>query len=325
MPPKKTSFAAAAKAAVVASESPSPPAPLQRNISTKLRRRPAPDGHRDSTVGALSGLNEGGEIEDDGARLLVEAQANSQYFRGFLQDIDVLTKALSIVHFDPAETILQEGEPGTWVGLLLSGSLEVIVGGKCLRVMQPGDFVGEMILWFGGVRQGTVRGGAEGGVVGSVLVSELHELSQIQPELTMRFLTAACRQSYASHKLQLERQKRMSIVASADSGVPLWQLPAVDFCEESKAWDLFTAALRIEHDCSDGALKELASRFHVFQAQPGQILVRRGDPVDFMMLLLHGALSINEPHVYQCVAPEVLCEGALGRGGLPERTGSLWE
>ena len=181
MPPKKTSFAAAAKAAVVASESPSPPAPLQRNISTKLRRRPAPDGHRDSTVGALSGLNEGGEIEDDGARLLVEAQANSQYFRGFLQDIDVLTKALSIVHFDPAETILQEGEPGTWVGLLLSGSLEVIVGGKCLRVMQPGDFVGEMILWFGGVRQGTVRGGAEGGVVGSVLVSELHELSQIQP------------------------------------------------------------------------------------------------------------------------------------------------
>ena len=138
----------------------------------------APDGHRDSTVGALSGLNEGGEIEDDGARLLVEAQANSQYFRGFLQDIDVLTKALSIVHFDPAETILQEGEPGTWVGLLLSGSLEVIVGGKCLRVMQPGDFVGEMILWFGGVRQGTVRGGAEGGVVGSVLVSELHELSQ---------------------------------------------------------------------------------------------------------------------------------------------------
>ena len=118
MPAKKTSFAAAAKAAVVASESPSPPAPLQRNISTKLRRRPAPDGHRDSTVGALSGLNEGGEIEDDGARLLVEAQANSQYFRGFLQDIDVLTKALSIVHFDPAETILQEGEPGTWVGLL---------------------------------------------------------------------------------------------------------------------------------------------------------------------------------------------------------------
>ena len=133
MPPKKTSFAAAAKAAVVASESPSPPAPLQRNNSTKLRRRPAPDGHRDSTVGALSGLNEGGEIEDDGARLLVEAQANSQYFRGFLQDIDVLTKALSIVHFDPAETILQEGEPGTWVGLLLSGSLEVIVGGKCRR------------------------------------------------------------------------------------------------------------------------------------------------------------------------------------------------
>ena len=193
-----------------------------------------------------------------------------------------------------------------------------------------------------------------------MLVSELHEFSQIQPELTMRFLTAACRQSYASHKLQLERQKRMSIVASADSGVPLWQLPAVDFCEEAKAWDLFTAALRIEHDCSDGALKELASRFHVFQAQPGQILVRRGDPVDFMMLLLHGALSINEPHVYQCVAPRRWTararwsptrapksssraassrwrrratrgrgserqRAALGRGGLPERTGSLWE
>ena len=131
------------------------------------------------------------EIEDDGARLLVEAQANSQYFRGFLQDIDVLTKALSIVHFDPAETILQEGEPGTWVGLLLSGSLEVIVGGKCLRVMQPGDFVGEMILWFGGVRQGTVRDGGDGGIVlerrrerqrGELaLAREQHRVPEIEP------------------------------------------------------------------------------------------------------------------------------------------------
>ena len=54
--------------------------------------------------------------------MLMDAQASSTYFRGFTEHMSVLCEALSVSPFDADETILQEGEEGTWLGVLLKGS-----------------------------------------------------------------------------------------------------------------------------------------------------------------------------------------------------------
>ena len=74
---------------------------------------------------------EGGDLDrDEVERLLMEVQSISPYFRGFKDNIDLLAESLTVDRFEGGETILQEGEEGTWMGILLTGELEVIVNGQ---------------------------------------------------------------------------------------------------------------------------------------------------------------------------------------------------
>ena len=66
--------------------------------------------------------DEDDEPEYETRRMLMDAQATSTYFRGFTEHMPVLCESLSISPFDADETILQEGEEGTWLGVLLKGS-----------------------------------------------------------------------------------------------------------------------------------------------------------------------------------------------------------
>ena len=126
---------------------------------------------------------EGGDLDrDEVERLLMEVQSISPYFRGFKDNIDLLAESLTVDRFEGGETILQEGEEGTWMGILLTGELEVVVNGGVVHRMFPGEIVGEMILWFGGVRQATVRA-KQPGSVATILVSELQELSLQRPQV----------------------------------------------------------------------------------------------------------------------------------------------
>ena len=125
----------------------------------------------------------GGDLDrDEVERLLMEVQVISPFFRGFKDNIDMLAEALTVDRFEGGETILQEGEEGTWMGILLTGELEVVVNGGVVHRMFPGEIVGEMILWFGGVRQATVRA-KQPGSVATILVSELQELSLQRPQV----------------------------------------------------------------------------------------------------------------------------------------------
>ena len=137
----------------------------------------------------------------------MDAQATSTYFRGFTEHMPVLCDSLSISPFDAGETILQEGEEGTWLGVLLKGScarsnkqrlqryasrlqpyasrlqpyvstgctlrlpgeLDVIVNGNPVHRIKPGEIIGEMIVWFGGVRQATLKASTSG-VIATLLM-----------------------------------------------------------------------------------------------------------------------------------------------------------
>ena len=110
------------------------------------------------------------ETKEDAITMLTEAQTYARGFTGFLDHADALAECLSITRIDKGETIMQQGEQGTWVGILLRGNLDIIVHGRCVFTVEPGNFVGEMILWTGGVRQGTVVA-ATPGVLATILVS----------------------------------------------------------------------------------------------------------------------------------------------------------
>ena len=87
----------------------------------------------------------------------------SRFFRGFVEDVPALASFFSVVEFQKGETILQRGEDGTWVGLVLTGELSVVIDDTPMGAVQPGDFVGEMILFFErGVRQATVVASRDG-------------------------------------------------------------------------------------------------------------------------------------------------------------------
>ena len=129
------------------------------------------------------GVDKPGEVE----RMLRDVQLVSTYFRGFSDDIPVLVKHLSINRFETGETILQEGEEGTWMGVLLAGRVDVMVNGTAVHTVMPGDIVGEMIIWFGGVRQATLVS-ATPGVIASILMSELHQLTLDEPKAGLQFM-----------------------------------------------------------------------------------------------------------------------------------------
>jgi hypothetical protein len=51
----------------------------------------------------------------------------------------------------------------------LTGELDVIVNGNPVHRIKPGEIIGEMIVWFGGVRQATLKA-ASSGVIATLLM-----------------------------------------------------------------------------------------------------------------------------------------------------------
>ena len=86
-----------------------------------IRRGPAPPMATTSEEAESANGN-----TEDTRRMLMDAQATSTYFRGFTEHMPVLCDNLSISPFDAGDTILQEGEEGTWLGVLLKGELGVL-------------------------------------------------------------------------------------------------------------------------------------------------------------------------------------------------------
>ena len=75
-------------------------------------------------------------------------QSCGSAFRGFEQaEINVLSEAMSVMRFDAGQTVVEQGETGSWFGVLLSGTLRVLLPNNVTITMQPGAIVGEMAVW----------------------------------------------------------------------------------------------------------------------------------------------------------------------------------
>ena len=244
------------------------------------------------------------ESKEDIEQLLVEVQAKSRYFRGFVDEVPKLAEMLSVVSFDEGETILQRGEEGTWVGLVLSGELSVIIEGKAVATVNPGDFLGEMILWYGGVRQSTVLASSSG-VIATMLTSEARAICLEDPQLSMKLFHAIGQQSVAGF-LAYSIGGRVSRQVCATS---LRKVPLKDAREQ---WEGCLTKMRTRgFDVGEQAEEYLMSQMQVHAFGEGDTLVRPGDKLDLVLLLVEGAVKVNTPHATQYAAPDMLGEFAF--------------
>jgi CRP-like cAMP-binding protein len=70
--------------------------------------------------------------------------------------LEDLARALALIEAPVGETIIREGEPGSRYFVVVTGRLDVSIGGAHVRTIGPGDGFGEIALLRDGVRTATV-------------------------------------------------------------------------------------------------------------------------------------------------------------------------
>lgn len=71
-------------------------------------------------------------------------------------DLENIVKIADIRSFSPGETIVERGQPGDALYIVLRGTAVVDVGGRHHK-LEPGEFFGEMALVAGRKRMATVK------------------------------------------------------------------------------------------------------------------------------------------------------------------------
>ncbi len=85
------------------------------------------------------------------------ALQQTPFFAGLpMEDLEAIARVGSVVSFEPAATIVAEGDPGDAMYIVLSGTAEVDVGGR-FHALTKGDFFGEMALISSRTRMATVK------------------------------------------------------------------------------------------------------------------------------------------------------------------------
>jgi CRP/FNR family cyclic AMP-dependent transcriptional regulator len=96
----------------------------------------------------------------EGASMTVTASAlrGVPLFAGMSdRAIDAIYELMSVTRFATDEDLVRQGDPGESFVVLRDGAASVIVDGRPVRQLGPGDFLGEISLIDGGPRTATVR------------------------------------------------------------------------------------------------------------------------------------------------------------------------
>ena len=129
-----------------------------RDRSSRFR-----SGGRARPSSAGSAVPGGGSLDDDAGvlALLTEARASSELLQRFDEhELATLARHMTVVPFAAGEEIVKQGEPATFFGLVLHGTIAPVLNGEVQTQMQSavGTPMGEMSLFGGGHRLCSVVG-----------------------------------------------------------------------------------------------------------------------------------------------------------------------
>ena len=96
--------------------------------------------------------------------------------------------ARNVVTLDPGHVIFSEGEPGTNMYVIMSGSASVSLGNDVLEIAKPGALLGEMALVDSSARSATVIAGSSCRVI-SIDRPQFNVLVRESPEFAVHVMT----------------------------------------------------------------------------------------------------------------------------------------
>ena len=116
--------------------------------------------------------------------MIAACQEHSQYFSDFdFQQLITLAKELTILHFKERETILFQGEPATFFGVVLKGAVVPVAGGAPIGPARGvGEVIGEMALFSGGTRNVSIESSLDG-YLAVFAFAQLEQLRASDPPL----------------------------------------------------------------------------------------------------------------------------------------------
>ena len=115
--------------------------------------------------------------------------AKNEHAGEFLhEDIEYLWNYMDIVAFQNDELIIKQGEIAAWVGLIISGALDVVVNENAVATMFAGSMVGELGLYEAKERSADCKG-SKSGIIAALKYEDVERLNSENPTVAMKFAT----------------------------------------------------------------------------------------------------------------------------------------
>ena len=134
----------------------------------------------------IARANEGHGMEDYWNSTSEDSEDMLDFFNFFIQnshshdflehDIRYLWKYMDIVPFSKGDEIIKQNETATWVGLIVRGSLNILVNDHAVAEMQAGELVGEL-GWFEKQKRTADCNGSEAGVIAALTYERIEQLT----------------------------------------------------------------------------------------------------------------------------------------------------
>jgi CRP-like cAMP-binding protein len=196
--------------------------------------------------------------------------------------------------------LISEGDEDPTLVIVVSGELEILTGDVSLGRARPGEIVGEIALFAGGIRTATVRAAAESSLL--VLDSDGYEALRAE-----RHPVAIALEEHALGLLSDRLRKTRDRIASLAVGTKLAEKPPSGFF--TRVAGVFGAAAEEARPVrADGGsilqmsrlfagvprdlLDPVAARMSALAWSPGAVMCKEGEPGTEMFLIATGEVEV---------------------------------
>lgn len=199
---------------------------------------------------------------------------------------------MTILRFNADQAIIEKGEVGTWLGILLSGALlvgdkEEEANGVKPTVARRGAVLGEFAFWCQGHKRMESVRGHEAGLIATILVEEMHALQETNPIVAnklMRMIVGTALQKQAI-KLRNARAQRLG--------------PNTVFASATKMSDVHSSAPAIlsKHlyakGFSRGEAALVCKEVSYFEVPADTVLLEAGQTWPYVVFVIRGSVSYD--------------------------------
>jgi CRP-like cAMP-binding protein len=233
---------------------------------------------------------EGDDIDEETEMLFSQAVAANDILAQLNEeDVSTMVSHLTVTPYDVDEMIVQKGETATWLGIVLSGSLQAYVNEKAVGPpMVAGALVGEIAFFAGGTRQADVKGSSSG-FIATVMMNELAQFFQSAPQTAHKLVRA----------LGCSSVSRITKNQAAHPPLSL-ELAPQDAEDEVQTWvtEHFSTVMA-KHDVSEDDCRHLVACMQLHRFAKGDVLVDAFNVNEHVCFVISGEVHVIKPTVGQ--------------------------